>query len=76
MPGPTLRLTGFDFGDGADVVFGREDKLVVQHPFRLAVEAVRGMQLHHLVVLDGKVVPGALEVRHLQRARRGERGNG
>ena len=50
----------FDVGDGADVIFGGEDKLVVEHPLRLVVEAGGGVELHNLVVFHRQIVPCAL----------------
>ena len=58
-----------DVCDGADVVFGGEHELVVEHPLGLVVEAGGGVQLHHLVVLAGQVVARPLQVRHLAPAR-------
>ena len=60
----SLKLT-LDVCDGADVVFGGEHELVVEHPVGLVVEAGGRVQLDHLVVLAGQVVAGPLQMRHL-----------
>lgn len=52
----------FDVGDGSNVVFGRQDELVVDDPVGLVIQARRRMQLNDLVVLDGQVVTGALQM--------------
>lgn len=59
-----VRLT-FDIGDGSNVVLRRQHELVVDDPVGLVVQARRRMQLDDLVVLDGQVVTGALQVGHL-----------
>ena len=55
-----------DVCDGADVVLGREHELAVEAPFWLVVYGGTRMEGHHLVVLEGQVVPCFLEVSHLQ----------
>ena len=62
---PTLVTRTLDVRDGADVVFGGEHELVVEHPLGLVVEAGGGVQLDHLVVLARQVVARPLQVRHL-----------
>lgn len=42
----------FDVRDGPNVIFGRQNKLIVNDPFGFVVEARGRMQLDHLVVLD------------------------
>lgn len=56
-----LQLT-FDIGDGSNVVLCRQHELVVDDPIGLVVQASRRMQLNDLVVLDGQVVTGALQM--------------
>ena len=57
---------GLDVGDGPDVVFGGQDKLVVQDPLGFVIQTGGRMQLDDLVVLDGQVVAGPLQMRDLQ----------
>mmetsp|Transcript_33474 Transcript_33474/g.99610 ORF Transcript_33474/g.99610 Transcript_33474/m.99610 type:complete len:386 (+) Transcript_33474:87-1244(+) len=54
-----------DVGHHPDVVLGGEHKLVVHAPLGLVLQHGGRVQRDHLVVLDGEVVAGALEVRHL-----------
>lgn len=51
--------------NSSDVVLGSEDKLVVEDPLWFVVQAGGGMQLHHLVILDGQVLTRPLEMCHL-----------
>lgn len=64
----------FDVSARADVVLAGEHKLIVKHPLRLVVQHSGWVQLHHLVVLHGQVMSGALQVSDLftpQEERRG-----
>ena len=55
-----------DVCDGADVVLGREHELAVETPLWLVVYGGARMEGHHLVVLEGQVVPCLLQVSHLE----------
>ena len=55
-----------DVCDGADVVLRGEHKFAVEAPLRLVVYGCARMKGHHLVVLEGQVVPCLLEVSHLE----------
>lgn len=56
----------FDVCASADVVFGGEDKFIVEHPLGLVVQDCRGVQLDHLVVFDCEVMTCALQMSHLE----------
>lgn len=56
----------FDICASADVVFGGEDKLIVEHPLRFVVQDCWRMQLDHLVVFDCEVMTCALQMSHLE----------
>ena len=66
----SMRTRGacLDVEDGADVVARGQHKLLVQRPLGLVVQAGGRVQVHHLVVLHGQVVPRALQMRDLPRA--------
>ncbi len=51
---------------GPNVVLCGEDELVVENPLWLVVQTGGRVQLDNLVVLDGQVVPGALQVGNLK----------
>ena len=55
-----------DVCDCADVVLGGEHELAVEAPLWLVVYGCARMKGHHLVVLEGQIVPCLLEVSHLQ----------
>ena len=69
----TSQILTLDVCDGADVVFGGEHELVVEHPVGLVVEAGGRVQLDHLVVLAGQVVAGPLQMRPPGRHVHGQR---
>lgn len=56
---------GFDIGNGANIVLCGEHELVVDDPFGLMIETGRRMQLHHLIVFNGKVMSRALQMSRL-----------
>lgn len=49
-----------------DVVLGGEDELVVENPLGFVIQTGGRMQLDYLVVFDGQVVAGALQVGDLK----------
>ena len=49
----------------SDVVLGGQNKLVVENPLRLVIEAGGWVKLDDLVVLDGQIVASPLKMRHL-----------
>lgn len=59
-------LHTFDVCDSPDVVFGGEDKLVVQDPLWLVVKAGGRVELNHLVVFDGHVMACTFQVSNLE----------
>ena len=61
---------GFHIGHCANIVLCRQHKFVVEHPLGLVVQAGRGVKLYNLVVLDRKVVAGALKMGNLSTKKR------
>lgn len=60
-----IKLT-FHVGDGANVVFRGQHKLVVHHPVGSVAQTGRRVQLDDLVILDRYVVLRLLQVGNLQ----------
>lgn len=56
----------FDVCTSANVVFGSQNKFVVENPLRLMVQDCRWVQLDNLVVFYSQVMTCALQVSHLQ----------
>lgn len=56
----------FDVCTSANVVFGSQNKFVVENPLRLVVQDCRRVQLDNLVVFYSQVMTCALQVSHLQ----------
>lgn len=54
-----------DVCTSANVVFGGQNKFVVEHPLRFMVQDCRRVQLDNLVVFYSQVMPRALQMSHL-----------
>ena len=58
-----LRL---DVSHGPDVILRSQDELVVQDPLRFVIQTGGRVKLDDLVILDGQVVAGSLQMGDLQ----------
>lgn len=59
-----------DVCTSANVVFGGQNKFVVEHPLRFMVQDCRRVQLDNLVVFYSQVMPCALQMSHLHNKER------
>lgn len=55
----------FDVCTSANVVFGGQNKFIVENPLRFMVQDCRWVQLDNLVVFYSQVMTCALQVSHL-----------